>query len=59
VAKARRAELVEAHRLGREGKPLPAPDEPIKAYGWFGITPESMRMLDEERAALARIEEAT
>lgn len=56
VAKARRAELEEAHRLGREGEPLPGPGQPIRANGWFDITPESMRMLDEERAALARTE---
>lgn len=34
VAKARRAELEEAHRLGREGKPLPEADRLTKAQGW-------------------------
>lgn len=29
IARARRAELVEAHRLGREGKPLPDEQPPL------------------------------
>ncbi|BCP02512.1 hypothetical protein MINTM018_52810 (plasmid) [Mycobacterium intracellulare] len=33
VAKARRRELEEAHRLGREGKPLPD-ERPVRASSW-------------------------
>ena len=34
IAKARRRELEEAHRLGREGKPLPPDDGPAATQHW-------------------------
>lgn len=34
IARARRRELEEAWRLGREGKPLPPEDKPIPLFKW-------------------------
>lgn len=35
INRARRQELEEAHRLGREGKPLPEDDTPVGDISWL------------------------
>lgn len=47
IVKARRRELEEAHRLGREGKPLPSADGPASIPNWPTTSQPPHRM--EER----------
>ncbi|GAS98792.1 RING finger membrane protein [Mycolicibacterium canariasense] len=47
IARARRRELEEAHRLGREGKPLPPQGAPLSAPNWATETADRPPRMEE------------
>ncbi|TDO18112.1 hypothetical protein EV580_1294 [Mycobacterium sp. BK086] len=49
IAKARRAELEEAHRLGREGKPLPEDREPPPSIASLNVVRDDIARLNAIR----------
>ena len=49
VARAHRRELEEAHRLGREGKPLPPVDAPPPSIAELNVANESIARINAVR----------